>query len=450
MEALFHTLGCKVNQYETQAMRALMAAAGYETDLYEPGRTGCAGVIVINSCTVTGESDRKLRQLLRRCRRDNPQAVLVLTGCMPQAFPETAAALEEADVVLGNASRRELPARVEEYLLRHQRVVAVGEHSSRFESLQIGEFQGRTRAFVKIEDGCNRFCSYCIIPYARGRVRSKPLEELTEELRQLAAKGYAEVVLAGINLTAYGQEWGGSLCDAVEAACAVPGIRRVRLGSLEPDMLDEAAVDRLAAQKKLCPQFHVALQSGCDDTLHRMNRRYTSEEYRRVCRLLREKFPGCALTTDVMVGFPGESEEDFARSLAFVEEIGFSKVHVFAYSSRPGTPAAKMPGQVDRAEKNRRSRQLSEAAGRSRKKWMADQIGRTAEMLLETRREGEELEGFTPDYLPVKAAVENGRPGQTVQVRLVEVEGDFVRGVPEDSMEKEPVADAVKDENITV
>ena len=430
MEALFHTLGCKVNQYETQAMRALMESAGNETGAYEPGRAGCTGVIVVNSCTVTGESDRKLRQLLRRCRRDNPQAVLVLTGCMPQAFPEAAAAIGEADVVLGNASRRELPARVEEFLLRHQRVVDIGAHASRFESLHIGEFQGRTRAFVKIEDGCNRFCSYCIIPYARGRVRSKPPEELAEELRALAEKGYAEVVLAGINLTAYGQEWGGSLCDAVEAACAVPGLRRVRLGSLEPDMLDDGAVRRLAAQEKLCPQFHVALQSGCDATLRRMKRRYTTEEYRRVCRCLREKFPGCALTTDVMVGFPGEGEEEFARSLAFVEEIGFSKVHVFAYSPRPGTPAADMPAQVERAEKARRSRLLAKAAEDSRRRWMSGQVGGTVEVLLETRRDGEAFEGFTPDYLPVKAEVPGGRPGQTVRVRLTGVEDDFVRGVP--------------------
>lgn len=216
--------------------------------------------------------------------------------------------------------------------------------------------------------GATGFARTASSPTPGAGSRSKPLEELAEELRDLAEKGYAEVVLAGINLTAYGQEWGGSLCDAVEAACAVPGLRRVRLGSLEPDMLDEAAVDRLAAQEKLCPQFHVALQSGCDATLRRMKRRYTAEEYRRVCRLLAEKFPGCALTTDVMVGFPGESGEDFARSLAFVEEIGFSKVHVFAYSPGPGTPAADMPAQVERAEKNRRSRQLSEAAGRSQEK----------------------------------------------------------------------------------
>lgn len=451
-KAALHNLGCKVNSYETEAMTQLLKKAGYEIVSFQDQ----ADVYIINTCSVTNMADRKSRQMLHRAKKKNPEGIIVAVGCYVQAAKEQLEEDTMIDLVIGNNMKSQVVQIVEQYIRDNRQTedrdayVTDIAHDHEYEAMHIETVSEHTRAYIKIQDGCNQFCSYCIIPYARGRVRSKPPEELTEELRQLAAKGYAEVVLAGINLTAYGQEWGGSLCDAVEAACAVPGIRRVRLGSLEPDMLDEAAVDRLAAQEKLCPQFHVALQSGCDDTLHRMNRRYTSEDYRRVCRLLREKFPGCALTTDVMVGFPGESEEDFARSLAFVEEIGFSKVHVFAYSPRPGTPAAKMPGQVDRAEKNRRSRQLSEAAGRSRKKWMADQIGRTAEVLLETRREGEELEGFTPDYLPVKAAVENGRPGQTVQVRLVEVEGDFVRGVPEDSMEKEPVADAVKDENITV
>ena len=249
MKVFFYTLGCKVNQYETQAMRRLMEEEGYETAEYTPGKQmpGDA-VIVVNSCTVTGESDHKLRKLLRRCRRENPQAVLVLTGCMPQAFPEQAAALTEADIVLGNAARSSLPAQVRRFLTLGQRIVEIPPHGGKFESLSIGEFQGRTRAFVKIEDGCNRFCSYCIIPYARGRVRSKPPEELEREIRALAEKGYGEMVLVGINLTAYGQEWGQTIADAVDTACAVEGVRRIRLGSLEPDALDEATIARLAAR----------------------------------------------------------------------------------------------------------------------------------------------------------------------------------------------------------
>ena len=372
MTVLFHTLGCKVNQYETQAMRRLMEDEGWNTAEYSPDIeiSGDGLVIGVNSCTVTGESDRKLGQLLRRLRRNHPHAVLVLTGCMPQAFPEIADRFTEADIVLGNAARRALPSRINRFLTVRQRIVDISEHGREFESLSIDEFQGRTRAFVKIEDGCDRFCSYCIIPYARGRVRSKQPEELREELERLALRGYSEIVLVGINLTAYGKEWGGSLCDAAEIACKVPGIRRVRLGSLEPDLMTPDAIERFAALDKLCPQFHLSLQSGCGDTLKRMNRRYTPGEYRGVCDDLREKFPDCGITTDVMVGFPGEDEREFHGSLEFVKSIGFSRVHIFAYSPRPGTPAAKASGQVPGGEKARRSRIMSKECEASRHSYL--------------------------------------------------------------------------------
>ena len=426
MTVYFHTLGCKVNQYETQAMRALMEAEGYATseELFSGPPEERAAMqdvaIVINSCTVTGESDRKLRQLLRRCRREYPHAVLVLTGCMPQAFPEAAESFTEADIVLGNASRRTLPRYFHDFLTRGVRIVDIAEHSRQFESLAIADFQGRTRAFVKIEDGCNRFCSYCIIPYARGRVRSKPLDELRDELQALARKGYAEVVLVGINLTAYGQDLGLTLCDAVDAACETDGIRRVRLGSLEPDMLTPAVIERLGAQEKLCPQFHLSLQSGCASTLKRMNRHYTPDEYRAVCRALRGRFPGCALTTDVMVGFPGEDAEEFEESLAFVQEIGFARVHVFAYSPRPGTVAAKAEGQVPREEKSRRSRRMIAACDRLRDAYLDAWMGKEADVLLETRTTGGKMEGYTPEYIPVLVpAPANGPdPGKTARVRI--------------------------------
>lgn len=432
MKVFFYTLGCKVNQYETQAMRRLMEEEGYETAEYTPGKqTPEDAVIVVNSCTVTGESDHKLRKLLRRCRRENPQAVLVLTGCMPQAFPEQAAALTEADIVLGNAARSSLPAQVRRFLTLGQRIVEIPPHGGKFESLSIGEFQGRTRAFVKIEDGCNRFCSYCIIPYARGRVRSKPPEELEREIRALAEKGYGEMVLVGINLTAYGQEWGQTIADAVDTACAVEGVRRIRLGSLEPDALDEATIARLAARPALCPQFHLSLQSGCDATLRRMNRRYDTAGYAAVCAALRRAFPGCALTTDVMVGFPGEDEEEFRRSLAFVEEIGFAKVHVFAYSQRPGTPAAAAPGQVPEEEKAARSRRMIAACAHSREAFLDGQIGRTLEVLLETRGEKGCAEGYAADYTPVRVPVEAFEPGDILSVRIVGREGDTCLGAAE-------------------
>lgn len=422
MKALFHTLGCKVNQYETQAMRKLMEEAGYETGEFSAGFADVDGgqlVLVINSCTVTGESDRKLRQLLRRCRRDNPHAVIVLTGCMPQAFPEAAEQFLEADIVLGNAARQSLPEQVGRFLSLGQRIVEIPAHGQAFESLAIREFQGRTRAFVKIEDGCNRFCSYCIIPYARGRVRSRPLPELRTELAALAEHGYREAVLVGINLTAYGQDLGLTLADAVEAACAIPGLQRIRLGSLEPDFLTPAVIRRLAAQPKLCPQFHLSLQSGCDETLRRMNRRYTAADYAEVCRQLREAFPGCALTTDVMVGFPGEDENEFAASCRFVEEIGFSRVHIFAYSRRPGTPASTAAGQVSAAEKAARSHRLAAICERSREVFERRQIGTETEVLLETRMTDGYIEGYTATYLPVRVKTRR-QPGELLRVRIVE------------------------------
>ena len=418
MKAFFHTLGCKVNQYETEAMRGLMAAAGFETGDYTPGDTlGENAVVVINSCTVTGESDRKLRQLLRRCRRDNPDCILVLTGCMPQAFPAAAEALHEADIVLGNAARSVLPERVNQFCTLGQRIVDVSAHKGEIERMSIRGFEGHTRAFVKIEDGCDRFCSYCIIPYARGRVRSRTPEDIRAELAGLAEKGYTEVVLVGINLTAYGSEQGLTLADAVETACAVPGIRRVRLGSLEPDHMTPELIRRLAAQEKLCPQFHLSLQSGCDDTLRRMNRHYTSAEYAAVCAELREAFPHCALTTDVMVGFAGETEEEFARSLAFVEQIAFARVHVFAYSRRPGTKAAELPGQVSAAVKTERSHRMASAAADSAARYHAEWVGQTVEVLAETEHEDGTVDGYTPQYVPVR--IRGGAvSGDIVNVRI--------------------------------
>ena len=424
------------NQYETQAMMRLMAKNGYETAEYLPGSPDIGdGVIVLNSCTVTGESDRKLRQLLRRCRRENPRAVLVLTGCMPQAFPEEAEAFLEADIVLGNAARAALPRYVHQYVDLGHRIVDIPAHGKTFESLSIDAFEGRTRAFVKIEDGCDRFCSYCVIPRARGRVRSKPLGELRAELETLSARGYREIVLVGINLTAYGKDTGHTLCDAVETACGVTGIDRVRLGSLEPDCLTSDVIARLASPAcvGLCPQFHLSLQSGCDETLRRMRRRYTTDDYRQVCRELRAAFPGCALTTDVMVGFPGETEEEFEQSRRFVEEIGFARVHVFAYSRRAGTPAATAPGQISRMEKTRRAGRMSETAAIGRDAFATAHVGQMAEVLIETRDTPGAAEGHTPDYLPVRVHAEESvlpEPGTILSVRLTEASDGLCTGVP--------------------
>ncbi len=426
MKAKIVTLGCKVNQYESEAMLEALLAGGFQ----EAGPGEQADVVVINSCTVTAQSDQKVRQALRRARKENPGAVAVLTGCMPQAFPEEAAALEEADVVLGNARRGDLLPRVLEYLSSKQRIVDIVPHErgEAFERMAVSAFHGRTRAFLKIQDGCDRFCSYCIIPYARGRVRSKPLEDLRAEVTALGEAGYREVVLTGINLPAYGKELGLHLCDAVEAACAAPEIRRVRLGSLEPEQLTPEVIARMAGEEKLCPQFHLSLQSGCDGTLKRMNRHYTAEEYRQIVRNLREAFPRCAVTTDIMVGFPGETEEEFEASLAFAREIAFSKAHVFAYSRRPGTRAYHMPGQVPNRVKEERSRRMIQAAGETQQAFLRAQTGRVEEVLFEQRRAQGLWEGYTRNYTHVLAPSGKDLSGRLVPVELLEVQGESVTG----------------------
>ncbi|WP_195985247.1 tRNA (N(6)-L-threonylcarbamoyladenosine(37)-C(2))-methylthiotransferase MtaB [Clostridium sp. D33t1_170424_F3] len=420
------TLGCKVNQYESQAMLEQLVSAGFsacETSME-------SDVVLINSCTVTATSDQKVRQTLRRARRANPNAVIVLTGCMPQAFPELAEQLTDADIVLGNSNRRSLLPDILQYLSSRQRIVDIVPHekAAAFESMHVDRFYERTRAFIKIEDGCNRFCSYCIIPYARGRVRSKPLEELKQEVADIAANGYREVVLTGINLSAYGQELGLHLCDAVEAACKPEGIARVRLGSLEPEQLSEPVIARLARQKKLCPQFHLSLQSGCDETLKRMNRHYTADEYRTIVRNLRAAFPNAAITTDIMVGFPGETEEEFAESLAFAEEIRFAKVHVFAYSRRPGTKANDAPSQVTQRIKEERSRRMIALTQKTKEAFFQEQLGRTEEVLFERETAKHVYDGYTENYTPVKVSSTENLCGQIRPVTLRESDAECCFG----------------------
>lgn len=426
MKAKVITLGCKVNQYESEAMLSSLLQHGFAAA--EDKET--ADVVILNSCTVTAESDRKVRQIFRRAKKDNPDAVMVLTGCMAQAFPEDARRLEEADIILGTSNRKRLVPDLLAFLSARQRIIDIAPHTNdeKFENLNVENFTGRTRAFVKIEDGCNRFCSYCIIPYARGRVRSKPLEDLKAELAGLGANGYKEVVLTGINLPAYGKELGLHLCDAVEAACEATGIQRVRLGSLEPEQLTPEVIARMASQDKLCPQFHLSLQSGCDATLRRMNRHYTTAEYAQIVGNLREAFPGCAITTDVMVGFAGETEEEFEASLSFVRKIGFSKVHVFAYSRRPGTRAYDMPGQVTVREKEDRSHRMIEATRATQQTFLQAQLGQAEEVLFEQQKEQGLWEGYTRNYTHVLAPSGRDLSGQLAQVRLESVQGESCVG----------------------
>lgn len=421
------TLGCKVNQYESQAMREDLLKHGYSLS----DNKDFADLFIINTCTVTSVSDAKNRKLLHRIRRNNPAAVIVLTGCMPQAFPEEVKQLTACDIILGNKERAKLIPSIERFLKERTPFSDVDAHQNNlfsYEKLSVTSFGEHTRAFIKIEDGCNRFCSYCIIPYARGRVRSKPLDELKQELTQVAQNGYREVVLVGINLSAYGQDEGITLADAVEAACGVQGIERVRLGSLEPERMDEETVRRLSAMPKLCPQFHLSLQSGCDNTLRDMNRHYTAAEYRAITERLRRCFDNAAITTDVMVGFAGESEADFQASLAFVQSIGFAKVHVFPYSQRKGTKAAEAPNQLSPSVKEERAARMTALTNQSRHSFLQSQVGRTEEVLFERLRHGY-LEGYTKNYTPVHVfSCDSSLCGQICRVKLINSEKDVCIG----------------------
>lgn len=426
MRISFYTLGCKVNQHETGALAKLFCDNGYT--LAAPGEE--ADVYVVNSCTVTAGGDKKSRQWLRRARRENPGAVTVLAGCYPQAFPEEAAGVVEADVVVGNTDRMGLLQAVQTALQTGERVVDIRPHTrgEAFEELPIARPLGHTRAFLKVQDGCHRQCAYCVIPRARGPVRSRARQKVLEELRALAANGYREVVFSGINLPSYGLDTGDDLAGLVEAAAGIEGIRRIRLSSLEPDLLPPDTVARLAAVTPLCPQFHLSLQSGCTATLRRMRRVYTSEEYAAVCAALRTAFGGhLSLTTDVIVGFPGETEAEFAESLAFVQAMRFLKVHVFPYSARPGTPAAEFPDQIPEPEKARRVHAMQSAADAVRAELIRGMAGEEAEVLLETPLSGTLFTGYTRRYVPVAVHAPGCQPGQIVRAALGEWDGERCR-----------------------
>ncbi len=415
MKVKFYTLGCKVNQYESQAMSELLSANGYEITTDNK-----ADIIIINSCTVTASADQKTRQAVRRFKRNNPDSIVVLTGCMPQAYPDKSTELPEADIVLGNKNNGAVVEAINSFLGSGCPIHNIKEHlkGDKFSGGTITSFDERTRAYVKIQDGCNRFCSYCIIPISRGRVRSKQTEELRDELKVLAKNGYNEVVLVGINLSSYGSDIGKAFPDAVIEAENTDGILRIRLGSLEPDHLTKEVIEKLSQCKKLCPQFHISLQSGCDKTLKAMNRHYNTDEFRVICDNLRKAFPECTLTTDVMVGFAGESEEDFNESLEFVKSIGFEKVHVFPYSVRKGTKAEKMTGHIDKKTKEIRSRIMIEETDKVRKEFFEKQKGKVLPVLFESFVNDGYLCGYTHNYIPVKVKTTENLCGKIVDVTI--------------------------------
>ncbi len=411
------TVGCKVNQYETEVLTELFRQRGFE--IVPPDAE--ADIYLLNSCTVTATGDQKTRQLLRRMKKGNPSAIAVLTGCFPQAFPEAAEKIPEADIITGELNRSRIPELVEQAMKTGERIIDIPQHrrGEAFEPMQVTGLGSRTRAYIKIEDGCERYCSYCIIPKARGPIRSKPMEDIRKELIALSERGYKEVVLVGINLSSYGKETGLRLIDAVKLACTIPGIKRVRLGSLEPELLSDEDIAEMAQLPQFCPQFHLALQSGCDNTLRSMNRHYDTAEYARIVRAIRSSFEMPAITTDIMVGFPGESEEDFAASVAFAKEIGFARVHVFSYSKRDGTPAAKRPEQVPEQAKSARSKAMIAATNETRAAFLDKMVGRTEKVLIETTHTALGYEGCTANYTPVIVNCGPGYCGRIVPVKIL-------------------------------
>lgn len=400
-----HNLGCKVNSYETEAMQEMLEKAGYEIVPFREG----ADIYIINTCTVTNIADRKSRQMLHRARKMNPDAVVVAAGCYVQTQAGKEAQDSCIDIVLGNNKKKDIVTVLEEYEREKAGMLEDVEDISRtkeYEPLNLTRTGDHTRAYIKVQDGCNQFCTYCIIPYARGRVRSRSLEDVAAEVHSLAENGYREVVLTGIHLSSYGIDFDGErhLLDLIRTVHGEEGIMRIRLGSLEPGIITEEFAEALASMPKMCPHFHLSLQSGCDATLKRMNRRYTSAEYYEKCCILRKYFDNPALTTDVIVGFPGETEEEFRESLEFVDRVNFYETHIFKYSRRAGTKAADMDGQVSEQIKTRRSARMIAMGEQKRRAYEEGFIGKEVEVLVEEPAEidGKVMQvGHTKEYIKI-------------------------------------------------
>ena len=406
MKAALHNLGCKVNAYETEAMQQILEEAGYEIVPFSE----YADVYVINTCSVTNMADRKSRQMLHRAKKQNPDAIVVGAGCYVQTKEAQALVDESIDIVIGNNKKHELVPLLREYEASHRKMACVADinhEKQAYDELSLSRTAEHTRAFIKVQDGCNQFCTYCIIPFARGRVRSRELPDVLQEIRTLAKSGYREVVLTGIHLSSYGVDNGESLLHLIEAVHELEGIERIRLGSLEPRIVTDAFAKRLSELPKICPHFHLSLQSGCDTVLSRMNRRYDTAEYEVGCALLRRYFEHPAITTDVIVGFPGETDEEFETTERYLERIHFYEMHIFQYSRREGTKAAAMPDQVPEAVKKERSEKLLALGHRMSEEFRRYYLGRQVTALLEEEflYDGKRYyTGYTKEY--VKVAVE--------------------------------------------
>ena len=425
----FYTLGCKVNQYETEAMLEMFEKDGYE----QVGSEDYADVYVINTCTVTHMSDRKSRQYIRRMKKKNPDAIIAVVGCYSQVSPEEILSIDEVNLVMGTNDRKKIVEEVKK-IDASRKVSTVDDimKVKAFEEIEINKTNGKTRAFMKIQDGCDRYCSYCIIPYARGRVRSRDLESIVKEVENLASNGYKEVVLTGIHVASYGKDIKDSdikLLDVIKQINDIEGIERIRLSSVEPILFTDEFVEAVSTMDKVCPHYHLSLQSGCDETLKRMNRRYTTAQYKEIVDKLRKEIPNVAITTDVIVGFPGETEEEFEKTYNFLKDIGLSQMHIFKYSPRKGTKAADMENQVSPQIKHERSEKLLQLNKENFMKFASKSVGKEFEVLFEQKVGDDKYEGLTPNYLKTFVTCDEDICGKIMKVKITEVKDEYVEGI---------------------
>jgi threonylcarbamoyladenosine tRNA methylthiotransferase MtaB len=425
----FYTLGCKVNQYETEAVSGLFEKAGYETVNFEEK----SDVYVINTCTVTNLSDRKSRQMIRKAKKNNENAIIVVIGCYAQTAPDEVAAIAGVNLVIGTKERNKIVEYVKDIEISNEKMNLVGSimTESIFEELKVDTYKERTRAFLKIQEGCSQFCTYCIIPYARGPIRSRSPLEVINEVEKLAGSGFEEIVLTGIHVASYGKDIKNtSLVDIIKRIHMIKGLERIRLGSIEPNTITKEFIETAMKYEKLCPHFHISLQSGCDRTLKMMNRKYDTKKYREVIKILRDNIKDVALTTDVMVGFPGETDEDFELTYNFLDEISFAKMHVFKFSARKGTPAASFDNQVLPEIKDERSRRIIKLSNENTLKFNGKYIERVLPVLFEqevTDREGM-IEGLTSNYIRVLCKGDNNLKGRILNVILNTAIEDHMEG----------------------
>ena len=423
MKAAFYTLGCKVNQYDTQMMSEKLLADGYSICSFDE----VADIYIINTCTVTQISDKKSRNIISRAKKNNPDAVIVVCGCYSQVAPGETSSIDGVDIVIGTRNRKNILNYIKQFIKEKRQIVEV-TNSGDLCNETITDFSEKTRAILKIEDGCRNFCSYCLIPYARGNIISKPIDQVVSEATSLSENGYKEIVLTGIHLSSYGKDLENTdLADAINEVSKVSGIYRIRLGSLEPTIITPEFIKKIENNNKLCHSFHLSLQSGCDKTLAAMNRKYTSKQYENAVALLRKAFPKCSVTTDIIVGFPGETDEDFNISKAFANKISFAKIHIFPYSVRKGTKAEKLSGHVEKSIKIKREKSLSEVELKCRKEFNKKLVGSTFDILVENCENGV-CTGFTKNYVHTKFPGNSSLCNTIVNVTITDSDENYLFG----------------------